>query len=202
MLKVQSKSFPLVISGPSGVGKTVICRRLLDINPEMSRVITVTTRSPRAGETHKLDYYFVDKARFDKMRENGALLEWAEVHGADYGTPRREVERYMEEDQIPLLNIDVQGALAVKREISETVLVFVLPPDEETILSRLQKRATDDEETIRRRLKRAREEMALAPEYDYVVVNDELDRCVNEIQHIYRAELLRPHRCLDPDFSP
>lgn len=202
MLKMQDEPFPFVVSGPSGVGKTVICRRLLSLNPEMSRVITVTTRPTRQGEQGGVDYHFVKTDEFERMRRENLLLEWADVHDAQYGTPREPVETYLGEGQIPLLNVDVQGALAIRREIPRSLLVFVLPPSEEALRSRLEKRGTDDAETIRRRLKRAREEVKLAPKYDYIVVNDVLDRCVEEVQHVYRAELLRPDRCLPPDSSP
>jgi guanylate kinase len=201
MLKLRARPFPFVISGPSGVGKTVICRGLLERNREMCRVITVTTRPRRKGEKPEVDYHFVNKQKFEEMKKEGDLLEWAEVHDAGYGTPRREVEGYLGEGRIPLLNVDVQGALAIREQIRDSVLVFVLPPDEETIRTRLEKRGTDDAETIRRRLIRAREEMKVAPQYDYIVVNDKLDRCIAQIDCIYQAELLKPHRCLEPGAS-
>jgi guanylate kinase len=200
MLDLKPKPFPFVVSGPSGVGKTSICRGLEERVPEIQRIVTVTTRSPRRDERQDRDYHFVDAGTFARMRDEGRLLEWAEVHGASYGTPREPVERLLGEGRIPLLNVDVQGALAIRRAIPETLLVFVLPPSEEALRARLEGRGSDDPETVRRRLQRAREEIRLVPEYDYVVVNDVLEECIGRVQAIYVAERSRVARVLPPDF--
>jgi guanylate kinase len=199
MLKLDPKPFPLVISGPSGVGKTVICQKLLEDHGAMARVVTVTTRLPRRGETPEIDYHFVDPETFERYKREGMLLESARVHDADYGTPWSDVEGHLREGKIALLNVDVQGALVIREKKPSSVLVFILPPDEKTLRVRLKKRGTDDNDTIERRLKRAREEMELAPRYDYVVVNDGLERCVGQILCILRAEASRSGRCLSPE---
>lgn len=202
MLKIIAKPFPLVISGPSGVGKTVICQKLLETNERMARVVTVTTRLPRTGETPGVDYDFVDPETFERYKREGALLESARVHDADYGTPWAQIDGHLRDGNIALANVDVQGALVIREKKPTSVLVFILPPDERTLRVRLKKRGTDDDETVDRRMKRAREEIALAPRYDYLVVNDGFDRCVQQIQCIIEAERLRSARRIDPGAAP
>jgi len=163
----------------------------------MTRIVTVTTRAPRRGEVPGTSYRFVDDRTFETMKTEGAFLEWATVHGESYGSPRRDVEESLASGKVPLLNVDVQGALSIRRALGGTsVLVFVLPPDEKTLRARLEGRRSDDRSTIERRLQRAREEMALAPEYDYVVVNGDLEPAVARLHAIHEAELSRSGRCL------
>ncbi|MBD3336282.1 MAG: guanylate kinase [Candidatus Eisenbacteria bacterium] len=196
----RSHPFVLIISGPSGVGKTVVCHRLLQLVPRLARVVTTTTRPPRGRERQDEAYHFLTASEFEQLKAEDGLLEWAEVHGARYGTPRRDVEVLLAQDRVPLLNIDVQGALQIQRRLpGDAVLVFLLPPDEETLRARLLGRKTDDPETVERRLQRAREEIAVAPRYDYAVVNADLDACVEDVRAIYRAETCRAGRVAGGD---
>ncbi|MBU1701488.1 MAG: guanylate kinase [Candidatus Eisenbacteria bacterium] len=203
MLEFLPQPFVCVISGPSGVGKTVVCRRLLKRNRGLGRVITVTTREPRGRERPEIDYHFVDTAAFEQKRTSGALLEWATVYDASYGTPKDEVEEYLAQGRIPLLNIDVQGALSIRKALPElAVLIFLYPPDEETLRERLEGRGTDSRETIEKRQKVALNEIALAPKYDYVVINGHLMTCVREVEAILRAEMLRARPSSFRDHPP
>lgn len=172
----------VVLSGPSGVGKTTLVRGLL-ARPELNLTLSVsaTTRAPREGEVHGRDYLFMDRESFLKAREAGEFLEWAEVHGNLYGTPMAEARRALEAGRNVLLEIDVAGARQVRERAPDALLIFLRPRDPETLERRLRGRGTDDEETIQRRLRNARAELAAAPEYDLQVVNDDLERAIEEV---------------------
>ena len=169
-----------VFSGPSGSGKTSLCRNLL----EDSRVhlsVSATTREPRAGEVDGVDYHFVDRSRFQQMVDEGALVEWAEVYGNCYGTPAEPLRRASgDRSRLMILDIDVQGALQLRRQGIEALFVFVAPPSMEVLERRLVQRGTDSPETIERRLRVAAEEMAGRKHYDHVLVNQDLDVIVRE----------------------
>jgi guanylate kinase len=181
----------IVISAPSGGGKTTICNRLLKKDPRLVRSISATTRPMRAGEREGVDYFFLNDAKFDRVARKQEFLEWASVHGNRYGTPAAVVRKNQKAGRDVLLVIDVQGGLAVKRQDPRAVLVFVKPPSFKVLEARLQGRGTDSRGTIRQRLRNARWEMALAPQYDYQVVNNTLAEAVTQIRAIITAERLR-----------
>ncbi len=170
----------VVISGPSGVGKTSVCAALAQ-RDEFERVITATTRPPRGGESHGVDYLFMDKEEFERVREAGGFLEWALVHGDFYAAPRDQAEAILNRGRHALLNIDVQGAASIRATNLPRLLVFLLPPTDEVLEERLRGRGTDDEETIARRLETAKLEMARRGEFDIEVINDNLERTAAEI---------------------
>jgi guanylate kinase len=176
-----------VISGPSGGGKTTIVRRLLRAMPRLVRSVSVTTRPRRAGERAGRDYHFVSPAVFQRLRRCGGLLEWAKVHGAWYGTPKRATRQSLASGRSVVLSIDVQGARQVRRALGRgAVLIFVLPPSREALRRRLIGRHTETPAAIRRRLAAAARELACARWYDYRVVNDRLDAAVAQVQQVVR----------------
>ncbi len=172
-----------VISGPSGSGKTTIVARLRDI-PGIFYSVSVTSRSPRKGEREGRDYLFVAREEFERMIRDAELAEYAEVAGNLYGTPRLPLEEALESGRTVLVDIDVQGAMQIRQAFPRACLIFIRPPSMEDLARRLCERATDSPETIEKRLKLAESEMERLPEYDRVVVNDELDRAVEETKRI------------------
>lgn len=184
----------LVVSGPSGVGKTTLCRRVMEEIPRLSFSVSCTTRPPRAGEVHGVDYYFVSPEDFAVRVERGEFLEHAVVYGHLYGTLRSEVEGRCARGEGVLLDIDVQGADQVRASGVDAVTLFVLPPTTAVLEQRLRRRATDDEATVQRRLEKARAEMVHAWRYDYVIVNDDLRRADAEFNAVVRAETLKRAR--------
>ncbi len=188
------KGLLIVISAPSGTGKTTLSHMLLREFPNMEFSVSYTTRKPRNGEINGRDYWFVDRETFEKMIEEGDFLEWAEVYGHLYGTSKSQVIKALSEGKDVLLDIDTQGALNVKKNFPEAVLIFILPPSLRELKRRLESRGTDDEETIKKRLKIAREEIRRAPLYDYVVVNDVLEIAFDNLRSIIKAEKCRAER--------
>lgn len=173
----------LVVSGPSGSGKSTICRRILE-DPRVEFSVSATTRTARAGEVDGRDYLFLDKARFRAEIERGAFIEWAEVHGNLYGTPRAPMERALAEGRVFLLEIDVQGGAQLKALGLPGVYVFIAPPDLASLRARLEQRGTDAPEVIERRLAKAQEEMRARERYDHVIVNLDLERAVAEVRRL------------------
>jgi len=194
MLSEKLKGLLIVISAPSGTGKTTLTHMLLKEFPDMEFSVSYTTRKPRPGEVNGKDYFFVDRETFEKMIEEGDFLEWAEVYGNLYGTSKSQVLKALNEGKDILLDIDTQGALQVKRNFPEAVLIFILPPSFKELERRLRSRGTDDEETIERRLKIARVEVERAPLYDYIVVNDRLEKAYEKLKSIVIAEKCRTER--------
>ena len=185
----------LVVSAPSGAGKTTLCRKLLETDPQISFSVSHTTRPPRPGETHGKDYFFVDRETFEEMIREGAFLEWAKVYQHYYGTARDQVEKALAQGRDILLDIDVQGAFQVRERLGrDAVLVFILPPSLEELERRLRRRGTEDEETIKKRLSFARGEIARAREFDYLILNDELDKAFKGLLSVLKAERQRPFR--------
>lgn len=193
-IDIARKPLLVVVSGPSGAGKSTVVDRILGRSSGLASSVSVTTRPPRAGERDGVDYFFVSREEFARRLEAGAFLEWAEVHGNFYGTPASFVARKLEEGTSVVLEIDVQGGMLVRSAHPDAALIFIMPPGLEALRERLRGRATDDEEVIRRRLENARREMASYGGYDYVVVNDEIERCVEDCLAIIRAESLRRER--------
>ena len=182
----------LILSSPSGAGKSTLTRNLIESDPLVELSISVTTRQKRGSEIDGRHYHFITRKRFDEMRDAGDLLEWAEVHGNCYGTPREPIEAALANGRDVLFDIDWQGTEQVREKMAADVAtVFVLPPSAEELRARLERRAEDAPEVIARRLRNAAVEIGHWPEYDYVVVNDDLGRCFNEIRAILDAERLR-----------
>jgi guanylate kinase len=173
-----------VLAATSGTGKTTLAHRLVSDSRDFVFSVSATTRRPRAGEIDGIDYHFVDRRRFEEMVTGDELLEWAEVHGRLYGTPRAELERAAARGAHVVLDIDVQGARQIKDRIPEAMLIFVLPPDVDTLIGRLTGRGTEDRADVARRLGSALRELQDVGEFDYVVVNDDLERCVETIRGI------------------
>ena len=173
----------LVVSGPSGSGKSTICKRLME-DPRVEFSVSATTRAPRAGEVDGREYHFMDKARFKREIERGAFIEWAEVHGNLYGTPREPMEHALAAGRVFLLEIDVQGGAQLKALGLPGVYVFVAPPDMESLHERLVARGTDTAEVIERRMAKASEEMRARERYDHVIVNHDLERAVSEVRRV------------------
>lgn len=183
----------VVISSVSGGGKTTIVTELLGRYPVLKSAITATTRPPRGGELHGVHYYFLSKDDFESLINQGGLLEHALVHGNYYGVPLKQVEEALESGTSILLNIDVQGMESVRKAMGPRVLtLFLVPPDDRTWEERLRSRGTDSEDVIQKRLEEGRRELARAGEYDYQVVNDNLDRTMEEVISVLQKERIIP----------
>ena len=185
----------LVLSSPSGAGKTTLSRRLLNSDAGLSLSVSVTTRPPRKGEVDGHDYHFIDRGRYDRMVANGELLEWAEVFDHCYGTPRALVEATLTAGRHVLFDIDWQGTQQLSAAArSDLVSVFVLPPSIEELERRLRSRAQDSEDVIHRRMAQAADEMSHWAEYDYVVINRDIEHAFANVRAILDAERLRRER--------
>lgn len=182
------KGLLILISGPSGTGKGTVCDLLRQKHPEISYSISATTRQPRPGEQDGVNYYFYTKEKFREMIDQGQLLEWAEVYGNFYGTPKQKVLDRLEAGEDILLEIDTQGALNVMKVMPEGLFIFLLPPSLEELAARLQGRGTETEESLHRRLGAAVDEIKLATKYRYVVVNDKVEDAQETIANIIEAE--------------
>ncbi len=183
-----------VISEPSGAGKTTVCRTLVERVPSLRYSISVTTREPRRGEKEGLDYVFVCEEEFECRRSRGEFLESAVVHGHSYGTPGDFVAGECSAGRDVLLDVDVQGAMAVREAFPRAVLILLVPPSRAELERRLRRRQRDSEQDVRRRLSRAARELSRFPDYDYVVVNCRVEAAAKEVEAIMRAEQLRSHR--------
>ena len=189
--------FLLVLSGPSGSGKGTVSEALMKNNDDIIFSTSVTTRTPRPGEVNGENYFFATREKFEKMVENDELLEHAFVHTNYYGTPKKFVFDEIEKGEIVLLEIDVQGALQVKKKYKEAVFIFLIPPTMDELKSRLVKRDTETEDEIETRYKNAFKELDFVGEYDYFVINDVIDNAVKDIETIIAAEKLRVKRHKD-----
>jgi len=188
------RSLLLVLSAPSGTGKTTLARRLVAAHPGARFSISVTTRAPRGREQDGVDYRFVSGTRFREMVSEDAFIEWAEVHGNFYGTPRDLVASARSDGGIVVFDIDVQGGEQIKARYPEAVTVLVVPPGYAELERRLRARGTDDEPVISRRLLAAQSEIRRAQSYDYCILNDDLERAYGELEAIVTAERLRTRR--------
>lgn len=184
---------PLIVSSPSGAGKTTLTTRLRQAIPEIRFSISHTTRRPRPTEQDGREYHFVDRERFQRLIAEGEFLEWAEVHGNLYGTSRRELDQAQGLRGI-IFDIDHQGARQIKCAEPDAVGIFILPPSMTTLLERLRGRASEDEETVQRRFQVARAEIAHYGMFDYVLVNDDIDEATQQLVSIFRAEECRRRR--------
>jgi hypothetical protein len=192
-----SGGFLLVLSGPSGSGKGTVSQAIMKENKEIVFSTSVTTRTPRPGEVNGENYFFVSKTKFEQMVEKDELLEHAFVHTNYYGTPKQFVFDQIENGEIVLLEIDVQGALQIKKKYKEAVFIFLIPPTMEELRNRLVKRDTESEEEINTRFKNAFRELDFVGEYDYFVINDKVSQAVIDIENIIAAEKLRVKRHKD-----
>ncbi|HXL47734.1 MAG TPA: guanylate kinase [Xanthobacteraceae bacterium] len=192
---IARRGLMLVLSSPSGAGKTTLSRKLLEADPGVELSVSVTTRKQRPGEIDGRDYHFIDAERFETMVKGGELLEWAQVFGHRYGTPRAPVEAALLSGQDVLFDIDWQGTQQLREKADhDLVSVFVLPPSMRDLERRLRRRAQDSDDVIRARMATAAEEMSHWAEYDYVVINTDIDRAFAEVQTILAAERLKRER--------
>ena len=180
-----------VVSAPSGAGKTTLCRKLLKKNAHLKLSVSYTTREPRRGEVNDVDYTFITKKRFMTMIDRGEFAEWAMVHGNLYGTSLKRIQRMSGDGYDILLDIDIRGAMQIKKTYKSATFIFILPPSLKELRERLLKRKTDSMDVIRKRLDNAKEEIAYYKDYDFVIVNDELDTAFQELKSIITASGLK-----------
>lgn len=193
----MNKGKVIVVSGPSGVGKGTVVKELIGSNKDCALSVSATTRSPREGEAHGVNYFFITKEEFTQKINNNEMLEYAEYCSNFYGTPKDYVLKSVEQGKNIILEIEVQGALNVKKIIPEAVTVFVMPPSLQELEDRLRGRGTETDEVVRQRLKTAIAEIKQAPQYDYIVVNNTVMQCVADIVSIIIAERQKTENMLD-----
>lgn len=191
---MQQSGILFVLSGPSGAGKGTICQELLRQIPNLQYSVSATTRKPRLGENNGINYWFKEKDEFEEMIKNDLLLEYAEVYGNYYGTPKEQVLKVLKSGKNVVLEIDPQGAMQVKAKFPEGVFIYILPPSLDELAARITKRGTDSKDSIKKRLAAATEEIQYALKYDYVVVNDKVETAVDSIATIISAEKFNSKR--------
>lgn len=187
------------MSGPSGVGKNTLLNAVLPVVPDLHYSVSATTREPRPGEVNGRDYFFVTDDEFDRMVREGRLLEWAEFVGRRYGTPRDYIEQCLDDGLTVIMDIDIQGARQIREQMPEAILVFLWPPSLQELSRRIHGRGKDSQAAISRRLSWAHQELEAVHEYDYVIVNDDLEKAASELRAIVMAERCRVART---DFGP
>ncbi|NQU17514.1 MAG: guanylate kinase [Candidatus Saganbacteria bacterium] len=190
----RKRGLLVILSGPSGVGKSTIVKRLLKTNPRLKLSVSCTTRPRRPGEKHGKDYFFVSKDEFSSKVENGEFLEWAEVHSQYYGTPKKFIDEALQNKKTVLLEVDVQGAAAIKEALrpsylkGSAVFIFLIPPSVDILAFRLKRRKTESMELLNYRLRAAIAELQVMEKYDYIVVNDKLENAAKKIMAIINVE--------------
>lgn len=187
----------IILSGPSGAGKGTVCQAATAHNPNLKISISATTRAPRGAERDGVEYFFLDKADFEKKIEENAFLEYAKVHDHYYGTPKAHVLQMLDEGTDVILEIDVQGAAQIKEKLGFGVLIFIAPPSIQVLKERLVNRKTDSDAQIQLRMKNALTELQQAEHYDYVIVNDTVDQAVADLEAIIQAERCRTQNNLE-----
>lgn len=193
----MNRGILIVISGPSGAGKGTICKEVLKYDPSLSLSISATTRKPRAGEKEGVNYFFVERSEFEKMIQEDQFLEWAEVYGNYYGTPKTFVEEELEKGKDVILEIDIQGAMNAREKFPDGVFIFIVPPSMDELEKRIKKRATETLEEIKMRFSKASSEIKYITKYDYIVVNDEVSKAACKVLSIITAEKCKVERNLD-----
>jgi len=191
---MERRGVLFVVSAPSGAGKTTLCKELAARVSNLKHSISYTTRSPRPGELHGREYFFVEARYFQSLVERNEFAEWAQVYGQRYGTPRMPLIEMMDKGIDVLLEIDVQGARQIKKAFEEAVYVYILPPSIDALRLRLEQRGGDSTEEIQRRLQKVREEMWSYREYDYIVKNDDMTNAIKELEAIVLAERIKTKR--------
>jgi guanylate kinase len=180
----------IVLSAPSGCGKTTIAKAILERHPEFLFSVSATTRPMRTGEVHGKDYFFLSKQEFEECKHRSDLVEWEEIYGNFYGTLKSEISRVLQQSQVMLFDVDVKGALSIRRHFpDESVLIFIKPPSMEVLKQRLQNRKTEDSETLQRRLHRVPMEMEQGSQFDVQVVNDDLQKAIDEVDEIIKTRI-------------
>ncbi|SHJ57986.1 guanylate kinase [Tepidibacter formicigenes] len=187
----------IVVSGPSGAGKGTICKELLNRNKDIKISVSATTRKPREGEIHGVNYYFITKETFEDMINKDEFLEYAKVYDNFYGTPKKEVFETLSKGKDVLLEIDIQGAMSVKKEYPNGVFIFILPPSLDELKNRIVKRGTETEEDIKKRFGSALSEIEKIDNYDYFIINEDVEKSAYELQNIINAEKNRVLRYKD-----
>lgn len=196
-MKLDTRGLLIVISGPSGVGKGTVRKALFEREgQDLEYSISMTTRKPREGEENGREYYFVTKEQFEEEIKKGNLLEYAEFVNNYYGTPYDKVMEKLDQGSEVVLEIEVQGAMQVKRKMPNAVFIFIAPPSYKALRERLLSRGTEDDDTVNERLAKAHREIEIASEYDYIVINDEVDNAADRIMAIIRAEHAKCSRVL------
>lgn len=202
MIKKKTTGTLVVISGPSGAGKGTVCKELVNRNQNIKLSISMTTRNPRIGEVDGINYYFVTKEEFEKRIKEKKFLEYAIVHNGNYyGTPKDKVDELLKQGQDVILEIDIQGALAINNLIPEAVFIFIMPPSMKILKERLIKRNTETKEQIVERFTKAYLEINEISKYNYVVINDEVENAVKKIEAILLSEKCRVDRIQDVDLN-
>ncbi len=190
----KKKSLIVVISAPSGAGKTTLCKRLLQNSPSFTCSVSFTTRHPRKNEIEGVDYYFVSPTEFQKMIEDRKFVEWAKVHEQLYGTSANLLNKAIEAEKDVVLEVDVKGGTQIKKNYPQAVLIFLLPPSWQELEKRLKSRRTEDYERVKERIMQAKKEIEYAPYYDYLIINNDINRALDDLTAIIRAERCRMNR--------
>ncbi len=197
MSSLVHRTCPVVLAAPSGAGKTSIARALVETSADVVFSVSATTRPARDHEVDGVDYHFLSETDFRAMIEADEFVEWAEVHGHLYGTSRQALQAALDDGRFLILDIDVQGAMRMRERVPDVVLVFVLPPSADALVERLTERGSEGEDTVARRIENARGELEQAAQFDYIVVNENLQQAIDEVRSIVSAEGRRADRAID-----